>query len=172
MAMTTAGRGEDGRAMMAQRERIDPVQRTASTDGRSRGALVGGSVAVIAALVGLAFGAPFLGLGIPAAVIGGWLVGPRVRAAGGVIGPALAMAVVTVAVADTLVVAVLAIVAAGGASTTSILNAFGASIFLWFAGLVTVGIPMLFITVPCGLVWSLMSRRLAREDARLEPSAP
>jgi len=126
------------------------------------GAGVAFSIALVAALIGLGFEAPFLLLGIPAATTAGWFFGPKVRPGGGVADAAICMAILTTAIADALVVVPSALASLwssfGGIDP---LTAVAGGVALWGIGLAIVGIPMLFITVPCGLVWAVLVRMLA-----------
>ena len=128
---------------------------------RWSGAAVGFSVAFVAALIAFGFDAPFLALGIPAATIAGWMLGPQISAADGVLGMSVAMGVVTVAVADALVV--IASAAASLVFGGSLVLVAG-SLLLWVVGFVIYGLPMMAITVPCGVIWAELVRALAREN--------
>lgn len=145
-----------------------PTKRAVALDARpSRGlgagvgAVVAGAVALVAALLG----APFLALGIPAATVSGWWLGPGIRPTEGIAGAALKMATSTVILADAMLMAGWAVGSLarmdplGG---TSITNMIAGSVFLFVAGLFIVGIPMLLVTIPCGLVWAALVRRAAR----------
>jgi len=125
---------------------------------RWHGAAVGFSIAFIAGMIGLGFEVPFLLLGIPAATVAGWFLGPRVAADGGVAGMAIAMAVVTIATADAMLVTSLGVTSVGAGLAQGLATAMLA----WALGMVFVGIPMLAITLPCGLVWAVLVRMLAR----------
>lgn len=131
---------------------------------RRPGATVAFSIAVVAGLIGLGFEAPLLLLGIPAATVAGWILGPTVKPANGIGGISVAMAVVTVAIADALVILALGVGSLTSSSTGGLdpLAAIAGAVILWGIGFVVVGIPMLFITVPCGLVWAVVVRMLAR----------
>jgi hypothetical protein len=101
-------------------------------------------------------------LGSPAAALAGWIVGPRIRPGKGFVGAALAMAILTTVVADAIIVLVwVTTTMASGATSTPIATALGGSLVLWGLGLVFVGIPMLLVTVPCGLIWAAFVRRSA-----------
>jgi hypothetical protein len=127
------------------------------------GAGVGFSIAFVAGLIGLGFGAPFLLIGIPSATVAGWFFGRNVRASGGVAGGAIGMAILTIAIADALVVVPTAIASASSSyGSSDPLSAVMGGLALWGIGLVFVGIPMLIITAPCGLVWAVLVRTLAR----------
>jgi hypothetical protein len=128
------------------------------------GAAVGFSIALVAGLIGLGFQAPFLLLGLPSATVAGWLFGPKVRAGGGVADAAICMAVLTTAIADALVVVPSAIASSASSSFGGIdpLATVAGAFAFWGIGLLIVGIPMLFITVPCGLAWAVLVRMLAR----------
>lgn len=145
-----------------------PTKRGVALDGRpSRGlgAGVGVVVAGAAALVAALLGAPFLALGIPAATVSGWWLGPGIRPTETIAGSALKMAAATVILADAMLMAGSAVVNLvhmdpfGG---TSITNLISGSVFMFVAGLFIVGIPMLLVTIPCGLVWAALVRRAAR----------
>jgi hypothetical protein len=156
--------------------RIDP------SAARRSGAMMGASVAIVAVAAALGFGpilahglaapAPGLGAsfvlaGIPAAAIAGWIMGPRSRREG-FVGAGLSTAILTTALADAMIVVawLTPTVASGGPSTTPIGTALVGAFVLWGLGLVFVGIPMLFITVPCALVWTVLTR--PRADAAAE----
>ena len=129
------------------------------------GAAVGFSIAFVATLIGFGFDAPFLALGIPAATIAGWRLGPKVTSSGGVVGMAVAMGVATVAVADALVVVgSLGLSSASGG--TDLLATIGGGVVVWSIGFVVVGIPMMILTIPCGVVWAVLVGALARQNAR------
>ena len=151
---------------------------------RRSGAKVGACVAIVAVAAALGFGpilapglaapAPGLGLsfvlaGIPAAATAGWIMGPRTRQSEGFVA-ALTMAILTTALADAMIVIVRVAptVASGGADATSIGTALAGVVVLWGLAVAFVGIPMLFITVPCGLVWSVLTRRWAGAAAERE----
>jgi len=127
------------------------------TGSRPLGAAVAAGIAVIAAFLGFAIGnTEVLGLGIPAAAISGWLLSPSIRSQGGIAGPAVAMAVSSIA-ADAWLV--LGSVSSSASGSEAIVGAFG----LWAIGLLIVGIPMLIVTAPCGIAWAVIVRRLARD---------
>jgi hypothetical protein len=126
---------------------------------RPVGAGVACAIAVVAAFLGFAISqSAFLGVGVPAAAIAGWFLGPSIHTGGGLVGPAFGMAILTIAVADGLV-----IVGAAGNSGGAAADAIWGYVGLWSIGIVLVGIPMLILTVPCALVWAFIVRRLARE---------
>jgi hypothetical protein len=127
------------------------------------GTAIAFSIAFAAGLIGLGFEAPFLLLGIPAATAAGWFLGPKLPPSGGLAGVAIGMAVLTTAIADALVV-VPSAVASLSSSFGGIdpLTAGAGALASWGIGLVIVGIPMLIITAPCGLVWAVLVRTLAR----------
>jgi hypothetical protein len=140
----------------------EAIQRPAGS--RSSGALVAASISAAVALVGLAFEVPFLAIGIPAATVAGWLLGPSVRAGAGNIGAAVAMGVTTVALADAFVVlgsAAASLFVNDASGGNAILDAIAGSMIIWIIGFVIVGLPMLLITAPCGLVWAAVVRSLA-----------
>jgi len=128
------------------------------------GAAVAASVAFLAALVGLGVDAPFLLIGIPAATIAGWRLGPKVPPAGGVAGMGTAMAILTIAAADALIV--IPMIASTG---TDLLNIIPAAMILWVVGFAVVGIPMMTLVVSCAFVWAVVVQRLARGN---DPIAP
>ena len=128
------------------------------TGSRPLGAAVAAGIAVIAAFLGFAIGnTEFLGLGIPAAAISAWLLSPSIRSQGGIAGPAVGMAVSSIAIADAWLV--LGSVSSSASGSEAIVGAFG----LWAIGLLVVGIPMLIVTAPCGIAWAVIVRRLARD---------
>jgi hypothetical protein len=144
--------------------RTNEAVATGAPASRATGAIVGAAIAVAAALVAAPLGSPFLALGIPAATASGWLLGPRIRPAESIVDPALRMAAVTVVVADAFLMLasmVLSIVRVDPYGGTTIVDAIGGSLFLFTVGLVIVGIPMLLITVPCGLAWAGLVRSAA-----------
>src|SRR5204862_7365289 len=103
--------------------------------------------------VGLGLEQPFVLLGIPAATMAGWRLGRRIRPTGGLIEVALAMAIATVAIADTLVVIPLGIgssMAAGEAGSIDLFRGLAASLFLRFFGLILVSDPSVVGTFPAG----------------------
>ncbi|HEX2754372.1 MAG TPA: hypothetical protein VHM48_02855, partial [Candidatus Limnocylindrales bacterium] len=105
-----------------------------STGSRWSGVSVAAAVALAAAFVGLAFRVPFLALGIPAVMIAGWWLGPKVRSTEDIVGVGLAMATTTVALADALVVsgsAISAVVGAGRFGGPSLLETLAGSVFMW-----------------------------------------
>ena|SRR6266487_6823379 len=135
-----------------------------SIGDRWTGAAVAASVAFVAALIGLGFGAPLLLIGIPAATIAGWRLGPKVPPAGGVAGMGTAMAVVTIAIADALFV--IPVIASTG---TDLLNGIAAAMLWWVVGFAIVGIPIMTVVVPCALVWTVVVQRLARGSSYVAP---
>ncbi|HTG42194.1 MAG TPA: hypothetical protein VK697_11345 [Methylomirabilota bacterium] len=141
----------------------DPIM----TASRPVGAAVACAIAVVAAFLGFAISqSGFLGVGVPAAAIAGWFLGPSIRTGGGLFGPAFGMAIVTIAIADGLFI-VGAAGNSGGAASEAIWGYLG----LWAIGLLIVGIPMLILTVPCALVWAFIVRKLARDGMGIS-SAP
>jgi hypothetical protein len=129
------------------------------------GAAVAFSISFVAGLIGLGFDQPLLLIGIPAATIAGWRLGPRIRPTGDLISMTVAMSFATVAIADTLVVIPLGIGSSMSASAAGSIDPFrgiAASLFLWFFGFILVGVPMMIVTVPCGLLWAALVRKLAR----------
>ena len=128
---------------------------------RPLGAAVAAGIAVIAAFLGYAIGqTEFLGLGIPAAAISGWLLSPGIRSQGSIAGPAVGMAIISIAIADALLV--LGSVSSSAAGSEAIVGAFA----LWAIGLVVVGIPMLIATAPCAIAWAVIVRKLTRDGVR------
>jgi hypothetical protein len=144
---------------------LDPAARPDVGDPISPSPAVGiaFSIAFAAGLIGLGFGTPVLLIGIPAATVAGWFLGPKVSPSGGLAGVAVGMAILTIAIADALVV-VPTMVASSASSSyggSDPLSAVTSGLALWGIGLVFVGIPMLIPTVPCGFVWAMLVRRLA-----------
>jgi hypothetical protein len=120
------------------------------------------SIAFLAGLIGLGFEVPFFLIGIPAATVAGWFLGPKIPPSGGLGGVAIGMALLTTAIADALVV-VPAVVASSANSSVGGIDPLGAvagGLAFWAIGLVIIGIPMLAITAPCGLLWAVLVRRL------------
>jgi hypothetical protein len=133
---------------------------------RSMGAAAGALVAGAAALLALAMDAPLLALGLPAATVAGFWLGPQVRSSGAIAAPAVAMGALTVLLADALLVAGaggLSLLETGRVVDTSLANAIGGGLFLFLIGLIVVGSPMLAITIPCGLIWAAVVRRFAAD---------
>jgi hypothetical protein len=139
----------------------NPGSAARAANGRGwTGAWIGAAIALLPTLAGLAAGVPLLALGIPAAAVAGGIVGPRVRPDRGVVGVGLAMAVLTVLVADTIVVGGLGLAGLAGSSPdASLISAAVGALFLWTVGLIVVGIPALAVTIPCGLAWAALARR-------------
>jgi len=136
------------------------------------GAVVAGGVAVLVTVAGILIDIsppvgvvdfPFLGIGIPAAALIGALVGPSIRARGGVGSAVLAMATLTIAVADAFLVLGIWIAALfSGSSGSDFLAAIAGAVALWLIGLIVVGVPMLLVTTPCAFVWAWILRELTR----------
>ena len=136
------------------------------------GAVVAGGVAVVVTVAGILVDVsppigvvdfPFLAIGIPAAAVVGALVGPTIRADRGIGVATLAMATLTIAVADALLVGLYGI--AGLLTTTAVGNPLEMLVaigVLWLMGLIFVGVPMLFVTTPCAATWAWIVRALAR----------
>jgi hypothetical protein len=128
------------------------------TANRPVGAAVGSAIAIVAAFLAYGIGqTDFLGVGIPAAALSGWLLGPTIQSRGGVVGPGIGMATLTIAIADAL------FILGSLADPASSVQTFSRAFELWLVGLVFVGIPMLVVTVPCGVVWVLAVRKLASD---------
>ena len=136
------------------------------------GALVGGAIALAVTVIGIwvdpnppigLIDVPFLAIGVPAAALVGALMGPSVRAQTGIAVPALAMATLTIAFADALMVAGfgLAEVLSPTGTDNPLAVLVGVGV-LWLIGLVLVGVPMLAATVPCAVAWVLILRLLVR----------
>jgi hypothetical protein len=143
----------------AVRDQADGDTHPIMTASRPVGAGVACAIAVVAALLGFAISqSGFLGVGVPAAAIAGWVLGPGIRARGGLVGPAFGMTILTIAVADGLFI----LGAAGNPGGATAEGIWG-YVALWAIGLVIIGIPMLILTVPCALIWAYIVRRLARE---------
>jgi hypothetical protein len=120
------------------------------------------SIAFVAGLIGLGFGTPVLLIGIPAATVAGWFLGPKIPPSGGLAGVAAGMAILTIAIADALVVVPSTVISASSSyGASDPLSAVTSGLALWAIGLVFVGIPTLIVTVPCGFVWAVLVRRLA-----------
>jgi len=151
----------------AVRDQADSDTEPSMTASRPVGAGVATAIAVVAAFLGFAISqSGFLGVGVPAAAIAGWFLGPSIRTGRGVVGPALGMAILTIAIADGLF-----IVGAAGNSVGAGADAIGGFVALWSIGVVLVGIPMLILTVPCALLWAFIVRKLVRDGMGI-PSAP
>ena len=120
------------------------------------------SIAFVAGLIGLGFETPVLLIGIPAATVAGWFLGPKIPPIGGLAGVAAGMAILSIAIADALVVVPSTVTSASSSyGASDPLSAVTSGLALWGIGLVFVGIPMLIVTVPCGFVWAVLVRRLA-----------
>ena len=123
--------------------------------GASVALVIAGTVALVAAMMA----APVLFVGVPAAGLAGWILGPRVERAGTAeVGAAMGAA--TVVIADTLVVGGAAM--ASGSTNWDLVGRVGGGVAIWAIGLGIVGLPMLAITIPCGIVWAFGVRRVAR----------
>jgi hypothetical protein len=143
-------RGPRGFALRAQRERVI-------------GAVVGFVIAGIMTVLGANWDqAPFLTAGIPAATAAGYLAGPAIRADRAIVRGAIAMSVVTLLLADALVVLRWAPEGFGSInSLASVTVAVAELIGLWLIGLILVGIPMYVLLVgPCGLAWAAIVYRI------------
>ena len=147
--------------------------------------LGGGAAAVVAIAVTLIAaglnGGWFLALGIPSAIVIGWFFGPSVRSDGWPVRPTIAMATLTIGLADALAV-VPAMVSSGGGYASQSVDPISATAFVlfaslvtWFLGLIVVGLLSLGVTIPCAVVWALLVRSLIRrgigvdDDERLNP---
>jgi hypothetical protein len=96
------------------------------------GAAAGALVAGAAALLALAMDAPLLALGLPAATVAGFWLGPQVRSSGAIAAPAVGMGALTVLLADALLVAGaggLSLLEAGRGVDTSLANAIAGGLF-------------------------------------------
>ena len=144
------------------KDRRDGHVAAPSMGSRRSGAAVAATIAVVAALIALRAGTPFLLLGVPAATIAGWLLGAKVRPAGGVANMSLAIALVTTAIADALYLIPFVM----SSTRVDLLGSMASLMFWSVVGLVVFGIPMLFVTVPCGLVWAVLVQRLAHDGGR------
>ena len=116
------------------------------------GALVAMVIAASVAIVTSPLFESFLSIGIPGATLLGWLLGPSVRTDESIDGPVMTMAILTIPLA---LVVFIATSASATSSVTSVL-------FVALYGLLYIGIPMLFVTVPCAIAWAKVVRRLAR----------
>jgi hypothetical protein len=155
-------------ASMTLSTTLDPPapQGVVAPASRWLGAGVAFSIAFVAGLIGLGFDAPYLLLGVPAATIAGALLGPGIDAWGGIGRMSVAMALETTAIADALVVMVAgaaSLARSPGGGVDPLTSVAGAVAF-WGIGLFVVGIPMLIVTVPCGLAWAVLVRMLARRS--------
>jgi hypothetical protein len=138
---------------------IRPVgreQRDAEARGRrgSRlwGALIALAIAASVAIVTSPLFGSFFAIGIPAATVLGALLGPSVRTGEPVDGPVIAMATLTIPLAEVVFVL----------STPSATMSVASVLFVVTYGLMYVGIPMLIVTVPCAIAWAMAVRSLSR----------
>lgn len=145
-----------------------PILVPAMHGRRAPGAIVAAGIAVAGTIIGVAIGQEWgVALGIPAAAVSGWLLAPRIRTDRSPIGVILAMAALTIAIADAMVVIGLGVasaIAGGGPfGELAVLELIGGAIVFWLLGLIIVGILSLTVTIPCAAVWALVVRRLARD---------
>jgi hypothetical protein len=151
----------------AVRDRADGDTNPIMTASRPVGAGIACAIAVAAAFLGFAISqSGFLGVGVYAAAIAGWFLGPSIRTRGGLAGPAFGMAILTIAMADGLFVLGAADNSGGAAA-----DAIGGYLALWAVGIVLVGIPMLILTLPCALLWAFIVRKVTHEGMGIR-SAP
>jgi hypothetical protein len=135
---------------------------------RILGAGVAAVIAVAAALIAAGLNGGWLfALGIPAATVSGWALGPSVRNVAWPLGATMGMAALTVALADAIAVAT--IISSGGGYATDGVDPISATAFIpvasaviWLFGFIVVGLPALAITIPCAAIWSLVVRSLIR----------
>ena len=155
-----------------------PVVRASRVLGGGAAAVVAIAATLIAAGLN---GGWFLALGIPSATVIGWFFGPSVRSDGWPIRPTIAMATLTIGLADALAV-VPAMVNSGGGYASQGADPISATAFVllaslvtWFLGLIVVGLLSLGVTIPCAVIWALLVRSLIRrgigvdDDERLKP---
>lgn len=136
---------------------------------RSLGAGAAAAIAVAATLIGAGLnGGWFLALGIPAATLCGWFLGPGVRGDGWPLRPTIAMATLTIGLADALAV-VPAMISSGGGYATQGVDPISAAAFvllasvvIWLLGLIVLGLLSLAVTIPCAVIWALLVRGLIR----------
>jgi hypothetical protein len=133
-----------------------PILRHPTDEGgrgsRLFGALVAMVIAASVAIVTSPLFQSFFSIGIPAATLLGWLLGPSVRRDEPIDGPVLTMAILSIPLA--LVVFIVT-------SDTPTWSVNGV-LFITLYGLLYIGIPMLFVTGPCAIAWGIVVRRLAR----------
>jgi len=136
---------------------------------RSLGAGTAVAVAVAATLIGASLnGGWFLALGIPAAALSGWFIGPAIQGDGWPLRPTIAMATLTIGFADALAVVATMIRWDGGYAAQGV-DAISATAFIlftsvvtWLLGLIVVGLLSLAVTIPCAVIWALLVRGLIR----------
>jgi hypothetical protein len=109
------------------------------------------SAAFVAIIASPLFGS-FFAIGIPAATVLGALLGPSVRANQSVDGPVIAMATLSIPLAEIVFIL----------STPSATTRVESVLFVVTYGLMYVGIPMLIVTVPCAIGWAMAVRGLSR----------
>lgn len=137
------------------------------------GRIVGGSVAAVVAIAATLIAATlnggwFLALGIPAASVTGWYLGPGVRGDGWPLRPTIAMATLTIGLADAFAVVATMLRWDGGyaAQGVDLISATAfilfTSVVTWLLGLIVVGLLSLAVTIPCAVVWALIVRSLIR----------
>ena len=141
---------------------------------RTASAAVAAAIALLVTFVATSYGAdPFVGLGIPsAAAVGAWL-GPSVRDRGGLGGPVIAMAIVTILLAEALLLVGWLFQSASITSSGDAGDLIGTIVVLGWAGvigLVIIGGPMLLLTTPCAIAWALILRQLVRHGHGARPA--
>jgi len=164
-AATLKSASKDGDAIDASPAGIEVLRAS-----RSLGAGTAFAVAVVATLIGASLnGGWFLALGIPAAALGGWFLGPAIRGDGWSLRPTIAMATLTIGLADAFAV-VPAMISSGGGYATQGVDPISAVAFVllstvvtWLLGLVIVGFLSLAVTIPCAVIWALFVRSLIRQ---------
>ena len=149
----------------------DPTAEPGRRGTRRLGAGLGVVIALVPAIAGgIPTSSLFFALGIPAAGIVGGLLGPSVRERSGLGGTALSMAVLTIVVADLLLLGgalIQVVISPTSLGTTSVATAIFGLAYIGMIGLVIVGVPMLVVTIPCAFIWTFVLRRLVqRGDGR------
>lgn len=143
---------------------------------RATGAAVGAAVALVATLAAEILGVrapivndqvPLLATGIPAAAVIGAIVAPSVGERSGAGWAGFVMATMTIPLADAIfVVGVLVTAMLAAPLLTDPLTAVVGLGALWLIGLVIVGLPMLVVTIPCSIAWTLIVRAVVRRGHR------
>jgi hypothetical protein len=139
------------RRSVGEQRTVDPVVRRGS---RLPGAVVALAIAASVAIVTWPVFGSFFAFGIPAATMLGWWLGPAVRSDEPIDGPVIVMALLSIPLAEAIWIV------ATPSATTSVT----AVLFVGIYGLMYIGIPMLFVTVPCAIAWAKVVRRLASSE--------
>jgi hypothetical protein len=135
------------------------------------GRMLGGGVAAVVAIAATLIAATlnggwFLALGIPAASVTGWYLGPGVRSDCLPLRPTIGMATLTIGLTDAFAVVATMLRWDGGyagqgadliSATAFILYT---SVVTWLLGLIVVGLLSLAVTIPCAVLWALIVRSL------------